>query len=209
MRPSRPAPCAKFSSPRVGWYSPTASRAMVDLPQPLSPTMAKVLPRGTLKLTPSTALRMRFGFRSITRVSQGAETSNQRARSCTSRADWLDIGMALSRAPAGDLAIAEGHELRPLVAFQNPLGTARGEGAARRHRARPRHGSVDLHQPLAPAVEARNRADQAGGIDMPGRAQHLLDRSDLDQPPGIHNRDPVGRVGNDTHVVGDEQDGGA
>ena len=41
--------------PASGSISRISSRAVVDLPQPLSPTMPSVSPLRTLKLTPSTA----------------------------------------------------------------------------------------------------------------------------------------------------------
>ena len=47
--PSRSMP------PEVGLSSRTSALAMVDLPQPDSPTMARVPPRGTVKQTSSTA----------------------------------------------------------------------------------------------------------------------------------------------------------
>ena len=43
------------SSPEVGGSISVMMRASVDLPQPLSPTIASVLPRSTEKLTPLTA----------------------------------------------------------------------------------------------------------------------------------------------------------
>ena len=43
------------NSPAVGGSSSVATRARVDLPQPLSPTTANVLPASRLNETPSTA----------------------------------------------------------------------------------------------------------------------------------------------------------
>ncbi|MDT4862850.1 hypothetical protein FQZ97_975250 [compost metagenome] len=79
------AACASCPSnskpPRVGSYRPTSSRATVLFPQPDSPTSASVWPRGMSKDTPSTARSSWRGWRSITRLSQGAETSKVLARS--------------------------------------------------------------------------------------------------------------------------------
>ena len=40
------------------------------------------------------------------------------------------------------------------------------------------------------------------------RAQHRTDRAGLDDLPGVHHRDAVGDLGDDAHVVGDEQQHG-
>ncbi len=66
---------SKTIEPALGRYRPTTQRATVDLPQPDSPTRAKVLPRGMSKLTPSTAFRIWRGWPSIIRLSNGLETS--------------------------------------------------------------------------------------------------------------------------------------
>ena len=47
------------SSPEVGASISVMMRASVDLPQPLSPTIASVLPFSTVKLTPLTACTVR------------------------------------------------------------------------------------------------------------------------------------------------------
>ena len=72
------------TSPADGGSSPTTIRATVDLPEPDSPTMAKGAPRSIAKPTRSTAVRNRRGSRSITRLSQGFDTSKTRRRSVTS-----------------------------------------------------------------------------------------------------------------------------
>jgi hypothetical protein len=53
--------------PESGSISRNTSRLTVDLPQPDSPTSASVLPRSTLKLTPSTALTNAVGRPNIER----------------------------------------------------------------------------------------------------------------------------------------------
>ena len=40
-------------------------------------------------------------------------------------------------------------------------------------------------------------------------AHDLVDRADLGDPAGIHDRHPVGRLGDHAHVVGDQHHGGA
>ncbi|COZ92354.1 Uncharacterised protein [Mycobacterium tuberculosis] len=46
---------SKTTVPEVGWSSPSTIRASVDLPDPDSPTIARVLARGSRNDTPSTA----------------------------------------------------------------------------------------------------------------------------------------------------------
>jgi hypothetical protein len=70
--------------PRVGAYRPTIIRAIVDLPQPDSPTSASVSPALIENETPSTARSSSRGWRSSTRLSHGAETSKYLATSVSS-----------------------------------------------------------------------------------------------------------------------------
>ena len=72
------------TSPDVGGSRPTTMRATVVLPEPDSPTSAKVSPFPMSKLTPSTALRNSSWPPSSTRLSHGFETSNTRRRFLTS-----------------------------------------------------------------------------------------------------------------------------
>ena len=66
-----------MTSPRVGGSRPTTMRATVDLPEPDSPTRAKVSPLPMAKDTPSTALALRRRLRAPG-SSQGCETSKTR-----------------------------------------------------------------------------------------------------------------------------------
>ena len=91
---------SKVRPPRVGSYKPTNKRATVLLPQPDSPTKASVLPRSISKLTPSTAFSSWRGLRSITRLSQGAETSKVLAKSCaTTKGCWFEEALCWLIAP--------------------------------------------------------------------------------------------------------------
>src|SRR5882672_6903747 len=68
------------TSPELGGSSPTTIRATVVLPEPDSPTRAKVSPLAMSKVTPSTAFRNSRWPPSSTRFSHGFETSNTRRR---------------------------------------------------------------------------------------------------------------------------------
>src|SRR5262245_12446126 len=115
-------------------------RATVDLPQPDSPTSASVSPSRTSRLTRSTARNVRGGSRSITRLSQGAETS--KSRLTVSR---LRSGGGMQ--PAGRAARAGGKEVGALAqAAREAPRAARVEGAARRDGVEARHRAFDLQQ---------------------------------------------------------------
>ena len=73
-----------MTSPVVGGISPTTILATVDLPEPDSPTSAKVSRWSIEKVTSAAAVSRRRGRRSITRLSHGFETSKMRPRSFTS-----------------------------------------------------------------------------------------------------------------------------
>ena len=71
------------TSPVVAGMRPTAILAMVDLPEPDSPTSAKVSRRLMVKETPAAATSNWRGRPSVMRLSQGAETSKMRPRLST------------------------------------------------------------------------------------------------------------------------------
>ena len=54
--------------PRVGGVMPATSFRSVDFPDPFSPMTPKVAPRGTSKLTPSSAVKVWSGDRSERRL---------------------------------------------------------------------------------------------------------------------------------------------
>ena len=62
MRPST------VSVPRVGLVIPARSFSSVDLPEPFSPMTPKVVPLGTSKDTPSRAVKVWSGVRSVMRL---------------------------------------------------------------------------------------------------------------------------------------------
>ena len=61
--------------PPLGAYSPTASRATVLLPHPLSPTNDSVVPSGIANVTSSTAFSVCRPSPDSVRCSQGRDTS--------------------------------------------------------------------------------------------------------------------------------------
>ena len=69
--------------------------------------------------------------------------------------------------------------------------------------------AVDLRQPLALVDDRRNRAHQADRVRMLRPVDHVGDRPDLDDAPGVHHGDAIGGLGDDAHVVRDQHHRGA
>ncbi len=135
----RKAACASCplnrKRPRVGWYSPTSTRATVLLPQPDSPTSASVWPAWMLKLASSTACSNWRGLPSSRRLSSGGETSKVRARASACTSGWV--------APAGAAA-----------GWAGPASIRAGCSAADGHGA-PKRGLVMPPPPAAHAASTR------------------------------------------------------
>ena len=93
----------------------------------------------------------------------------------------------------------------------NGQGAARREGAAGQRVERARHLAGDRVQasprPARRAVEgtARQAGEQALRVRMARRPEQRSHVGLLDHPAGVHDDDPVGDLGDDAEVVGDEQ----
>src|SRR5476649_2653035 len=136
-------------------------RATVDLPQPDSPTSESVSPRSMVNDTPSTARRICRDPPSITRLSQGRETSKSRDRFRTSRSGpftsrmhvlapilvQVERGGSRRMQPASRARFSRGKKNRALDrAAAEDARTPRIEGAPRRNRVEARHGALDLRE---------------------------------------------------------------
>ncbi len=55
-------------------------------------------------------------------------------------------------------------------------------------------------------VEARHRIHQAHGIGMLGIVEKDINRGSLNDPAGVHDRDPVSHLRDHPEVMGDQQD---
>ena len=143
--------------PRVGAYSPTISRATVDLPQPDSPTSASVSPRAIVegrRRRPRAAARAACAR--CTRFEPGRRDVEvaRDVGNCDAAAARLRHARQLASQPAGGAAGADRRRSSGRSRRQRSkrLRAARMERAARRDRVEPRHRAVDLHQPLALAA---------------------------------------------------------
>ena len=64
--------------------------------------------------------------------------------------------------------------------------------------------AADCGELLALLVQPRDRVQQALGVRMGRAGVQLEDVGLLDDPAGVHDRDPVGHVGDHAEVVGDQ-----
>ena len=70
--------------------------------------------------------------------------------------------------------------------------------------------AVDLHVGLVARQrsEVRNGGEQALRVRVLGCLEHLVGGAGLDDQAALHHDHPVGKVGDDAHVVGDQDDAG-
>ena len=79
---------------------------------------------------------------------------------------------------------------------------ALAESAARPGVDQRGHHAGDLRKRLARGMVARDRADQALGVGMLRRVQHLVDAALLDDAPRVHDRHAVGEPRHHREIVG-------
>ncbi len=225
------------AAPRSSW---TIALPVVVLPQPDSPTRASVLPVGTSKETPSTALKTpvvrcskprRIGKRTArfsTRRSgaaaaapfTGTAAPADRAGVAAAAVGGRDvprsgIGRQAGRRLRGQLRVEQAADAarRPERGQRRDRRRARGEGAvaarleAAALEAQPerRHRAADRRQRAAAPGRVGQRLQQQPGVRMLGRGEEVGGLGHLDDLAGVHQRHPVGHVGDDGQVVGDEE----
>src|SRR5437588_1093309 len=196
---SRPS---KVTFPAVGSSRRMMQRAIVDLPQPDSPTTPSVSPSRTVKLTPSTAFTAAICFwKMIPWV-----TGKCFFRSSTTRSSWPATLRHLREragnhlgglAILGRLVEMAGLEVQRVVADRFELGlgrladlhhvrAARVEAAAPRRIQERGRLARDLYEPLDVGIQARQRAEQAPGVRVVRAAEDRLDRAPLGDPARVH-----------------------
>ena len=101
---------------------------------------------------------------------------------------------------------------RRAAAATPPGSDRRRAGTAARSGIRPAsrtgwHDPFDRRQPLAGAGDpSGHRLQQRLGVRVAGVLEDGPHAALLDDPPGVHDDDAVGHLGDDAEVVGDEQD---
>ena len=123
---------------------------------------------------------------------QGAHAAARSGAACSQHAAWV--------APAGSRS---GRSTRQRSKARGQRGL---NAQPARNRGQSRHRAVDLQEARPVLVHRRDRAHQADGVGMGRRMDDGIDRADLDDPAGIHHRDPVAGLGDHAHVVGDQHD---
>ena len=90
------------------------------------------------------------------------------------------------------------------------MRAARREPAARGRRKQRRRRARDRGETARPGpVDARHRAQQPPRVRMLRIAEDIRSRALLDHAACVHHDHPLGEVGDDAHVVGDQDDRGA
>src|SRR6478736_1296101 len=220
----------RWIDPSVAGTRPSSARPSVDLPLPLSPTNPTTSPGCRARLMPSTALIVPVSRpKSRARVPPRSSKYTERSRISTNggvAADvsgFVDNGQLLlleSLLPAGRDLVVRTHE--PALDPTTP-GTLEVDGVL---------GGAHVHRLRAAGVEPAavrwldevgwrprdevepggrqrdRRAQQGAGVGVLRVLEHLGHAALLHDPPGVHHRDAVTGLGDDAHVVGDQQQGG-
>src|SRR3954453_11456067 len=161
------------ASPSVGTVIPEMTWVSVDLPDPFGPTMPKKEPRGTSKVTPSSALKPAIGTWRHGRTARDSERCS------------------VSSCPRRYVLVTETHS----IASSDEVGKAHlqpreDHPAACREDDRPRHRDADdpplgvRHVQKGPAPrldESGDRVERQQDVDVLRRSVHrVADRSDED-----------------------------
>src|SRR4051812_32172748 len=192
-----------ITSPLVGFSRPTSSLARVDLPQPDSPTMPSVSPRRSWMSTPSTAWTAPvLVLKTMPWVIGKCLT---RLRVSSTRSDTSDTEDLPDEVASGLPVRRDPVRGRLLLPADLPgVAAARVERAPARNVGEHRRQAADDVELPALAVQARDRSEQGLGVRVGRALVDVVDRRLLDHLAGVHDRDPVGDVGDHAHVVRDQ-----
>ncbi len=186
-------------------------RPTVVLPQPDSPTSARVSPGKIVRSTPSTAFTW-----PVTRLQDAGADRETRCAARAAPAGRSPVSTVMAAPPARrdgtrrpaspTRGVRAGSSLRQRsntngqrVWKRQPAGHCPGRGTA------PLISSSRVPARLRPA----GWIEQALRIGMPRPAQQLLARALLDDLARVHDGDAVGHLVHHAEVVGDEQHRGA
>src|SRR2546427_4287724 len=187
-------------APAVGVSCSKISLEVVVLPHPDSPMRPSVSPPSMANSTPSTAL---------THVAPRPKSGRRPGKYFFS--PWISrTGEGIAHEPAPrDAAVREAEIVRLLGrAARDGLRAARMKGAAPWQTCQIWGLAGDRVQGLL-AAELRHRAQQGARVRMLGVVEELAHRPLLDDLAGVHHRDPVAHLRDDTQVVRHEDQGNA
>ena len=202
--------------PRAG-MSRAAARAVVDLPDPDSPTRPRVRPGGMSKETPSTAKSWAGLARKPSRLTEN-RTSRSRTRNA-GRSGRRNRAHVRTRPgmPAGRLVPVLASLAARIGRSRRHRSLTRGQRGANRQRSRPnsaREGTMpgismrSSGSSVTSVLQVRNARDEPLGVGMVRLAQDVAHRAFLDHAPRVHDHHPLGHLRDHPHVVGDEDDRG-
>ena len=177
---------SKMIEPEFAFSRPTMRRPMVVLPQPDSPTMPNVLPRGTSKLTSATALTLptrrcmmapAVTENSLTRCSTFSSAPSAAAPSPATEGAVARTGMAPSAAPASASASAAATVGAPassagLSRAASPTGKKQRYSCSGTSPFR--SGSVSRHESCAYRHRAANRQPRGGSGQVRRLARNVV-----------------------------------
>src|SRR5579859_345234 len=210
MSTTEPSPALKSTWPSVGSRARRTHRAVVVLPQPLSPTSDNVSPGRTKKLTSSTARMLPTTLRSRPRWIGKYFLRRFTSRIASSRI--VARSGILVQETARLLRAFDPQEPRlvHVARARHETGAARMERTAKRPtvRVRDRPGNRrELGPPLG--MDARDRLQQQLGVRVLGRVEKLVHGPLFDNPTKVHYHHVVGHLRHHAQVVGDQDDGHA
>ena len=175
---------------------------MVVLPLPDSPTRAVQVPRSTsnvMSCATVTVSRIPWYFAcSRSTLSKGLFAPELGTRSA-SLLPASSGGVFIHSKHRTPCAAATSKRAGPQRCNADSAAAARGEGAP--VSALPDGGGDAVHrlQHLRPQV-IRSRRDETASVRMPRIAQDGLGRTLLDDPSGVHDRDPVGDIADNREI---------
>ena len=213
--------------PDVGRSSPASSRSNVDFPQPDSPDDPEPLPRTDLEAH----ARQRVDDPTRTRQRRprplvvADQVLDHDHRLTATDGTVLRIGLSCRRVRR----LGVGRHRRPVlrrVVARIPARRVRADPRGPHRALLGREGApVPEHAPVRELPRGGDRArngpqpspgspgevgrrEQALGVPVARPAEHLLDRTGLDDPAAVHDEDPLARRRHHGQVVGDQQEGG-
>src|SRR6185436_1942892 len=191
--------------PAVGSSRRISSLAVVDLPQPDSPTSPRVSPLYSNRSTPSTACTAPICLLKTMPLVRGkCLTSPRTSRTGSSVLDAAIEGLLpeVARAAAVARDVVQWRHL--LDADGLRVGAARVERTAGGDAGQVRRDALDGVQLLTLEVHPGDGGQQPLGVGMGRAGIEVHDGCLLDQAPGIHHRDLVGDVSHHPQVVRDQ-----
>src|SRR2546427_6197975 len=189
-----------WTCPDVGAVSPRSRRLSVVFPLPLSPTTAVIDGR-----SPQMASE-KSSSASVDVRSKRPPPKIFVTRRASSSLLITSGSSHVTRGPTGVPYLSEPWLFR--AAAIDGVRAPRMEGASGWQIAQQRDQARDsAKRPLL--LERGQARDQHLGIGMERLGEDVTDRRDLDEPSGVHHAESVDELGHESHVVPDEDHGGA